>query len=167
MELSFGVGTLLKMCNEPRTIDFQARGLTGRDRRNILSLFFKRVSFSRFAPLACLVSFTRLLFPSTVCLFFFSCFSVLLEKTTTVLVSFYALFYSSSSKPPPNASCSFLFFFLPFFPSFYFYPSPVHRLCVYARLLEGSNYMNGSKPQRATSLIKGHPQITSNYIPVL
>lgn len=77
MELSFGVGTLLKMCNEPRTIDFQARGLTGRDRRNILSLFFLnaflsldlrhlRVLFlSRvfYSPLPC-VSFFSLVFQS-------------------------------------------------------------------------------------------------------
>lgn len=156
------------MCNEPRTIDFQARGLTGRDRRNILSLFFLNAFLSLDLRHLRVLFLSRVFYSPLPCVsFFFPCFSVLLEKTTTVLVSFYALFYSSSSKPPPNASCSFLFFFLPFFPSFYFYPSPLHRLCVYARLLEGSNYMNGSKPQRATSLIKGHPQITSNYIPVL
>lgn len=111
MELSFGVGTLLKMCNEPRTIDFQARGLTGRDRRNILSLFFfKRVSFSRFAPLACLVSFTRLLFPSTVCLFFFLLFFSPTAKNNyracKFLCAFLFLVVKASSK---------LFLLLPFF----------------------------------------------------
>lgn len=131
--------TLLKMCNEPRTIDFQAQGLTGGEQhRNIF--FFFSFFFLHYTFLSLDLQYLRVLFLSRV---FYSnlLHRVLLFflpqsyrwKTTIVLVSFYALFYSMSSKPSPNASCtsfflsSFLFsssslflsFFL-FFILFYF-----------------------------------------------
>lgn len=93
MELSFGVGTLLKMCNEPRTIDFQARGLTGRDRRNILSLFFLN------AFLSLDLRHLRVLFLSRV---FYS---------PLPCVSFFPLFFSPTGKNNYRA-CKFLCAFL-------------------------------------------------------
>lgn len=113
MELSFGVGTLLKMCNEPRTIDFQARGLTGRDRRNILSFFFLN------AFLSLDLRHLRVLFLSRV---FYS---------PLPCVSFFPLFFSPTGKNNYRACkflCAFLFLvvkasskrflLLPFFSSF-------------------------------------------------
>lgn len=93
MELSFGVGTLLKMCNEPRTIDFQARGLTGRDRRNILSFFFLN------AFLSLDLRHLRVLFLSRV---FYS---------PLPCVSFFPLFFSPTGKNNYRA-CKFLCAFL-------------------------------------------------------
>lgn len=70
--------TLQKTCNEPRTIDSQARGLSGRDRRK----FFLHVSLSRFPPLARLIFHARVFYlparrpPSSARSFFFSVFSL-------------------------------------------------------------------------------------------
>ena len=118
--------TLLKMCNEPRTIDFQAQGLTGGEQHR--NIFFFTLRFFLSICSTCVSCFFHASFiPTSYTVSFFFLFLLPQSyrwKTTIVLVSFYALFYSVSSKPSPNASCTSLFLSFFFFPFFYFFSLP-------------------------------------------
>lgn len=130
--------TLQEMCNEPWTIDADARGLTGRDRGKFFTRFCPPPP-PRITALACLVFFTRRSFVPPSCPCFFLPFVAPSNNYRACKHFFLPRFFFRR----PSCLARLLFFLFPVFFLFHCYDG-VGDECVLPPLSRfvGSNYTN-------------------------